>query len=109
MSAWSRSVAVVPYFVVISEQGPTWADSVDMRQQDDWAGHASFMNGLADEGFVVLGGPIDRSTRHSARLIVRADSEGEVRDRLARDPWAQTGVLTTKSVEEWEVLLGGDE
>jgi uncharacterized protein YciI len=99
----------MPYFVVISEQGPTWADSVDMRHQDDWAGHASFMNGITDDGLVVLGGPIRNGNRHTARLIVRADSEAEVRDRLAADPWAQTGILTTKSVEEWEVLLGGDD
>lgn len=99
----------MPFFVVITEQGPTWAPSVDMRQQDEWAGHASFMNALVDEGFVVLGGPIDTGDRHRARLIVKAESESEVRDRLAGDPWAQTGILTTRSVEEWEVLLGGDD
>jgi uncharacterized protein YciI len=99
----------MPYFVVISEQGPAWASSVDMRQQDDWAGHASFMNALADEGFVVLGGPIDGGDRHLARLIIEADTEIEVRNRLAGDPWARTGILTTKSIEEWEVLLGGDD
>jgi hypothetical protein len=29
-----------------------------MEQQSDWPAHASFMDGLVDEGFVVLGGPL---------------------------------------------------
>ncbi|HEX6947761.1 MAG TPA: YciI family protein, partial [Acidimicrobiia bacterium] len=93
------------YFVVISDQGLAWDESIPMRQQADWAGHAVFMNGLTADGFVLLGGPVGDETRHRARLIVRADSEAEVRKRLAADPWARNGLLTIESIEEWEVLL----
>lgn len=96
------------YFIVISEQGPAWDDSRPMRQQEDWTGHAAFMDPLVEEGFVVLGGPIGGGSRHRARLIVRADTEQEVRDRLGEDPWAKRGLLVIESIEEWEVLLGGD-
>jgi hypothetical protein len=79
-----------------------------MREQEDWAGHATFMNALADDGFVVLGGPIGDGIRHRARLVVRSSSENDVRDRLARDPWAVLGLLTIESIEEWEVLLSNE-
>jgi hypothetical protein len=66
------------------------------------------MNALADDGFVVLGGPIGDGTRHRARLIVRSSTEQDVGDRLARDPWAKLGLLAIESIEEWEVLLGNE-
>lgn len=96
------------FFVVVTEQGPAWDDSLPMREQADWAEHATYMNGITDDGFVVLGGPIGNGTRHRARLIVKADSEAGVRSRLAPDPWAESGVLVIESIEEWEVLLGDD-
>lgn len=105
MSLPTGTFLAVAYFVVISDQGPAWLDGVDMRDQQDWAGHARFMNRLTDDGFVILGGPIGDDSRHRARLIVKSDSEQEVRDRLTRDPWSQKGLLTIESIEEWEVLL----
>jgi hypothetical protein len=93
------------YYVVVSEQGPAWVDSLSMREQEDWAGHATYMNSLTDDGFVVLGGPIGDVSRHRARLVVRSGTEQEIRDRLARDPWAELGLLTIESIEEWDVLL----
>lgn len=96
------------YYVAISDQGPAWKVSVSMREQGDWAGHAVFMNALVDDGFVVLGGPIGDGTRHRARLIVESSTEQAVRDRLADDPWAQMGLLTIESIEEWEVLLSNE-
>ena len=91
----------MPFFVVITEQGPTWAPSVDMRQQDEWAGHASFMNALVDEGFVVLGGPIDTGDRHRARLIVKAESQlrgrtaGAILDEILEKTPLDIGELKT--------------
>jgi uncharacterized protein YciI len=96
------------YYVVISAQGPAWIDSLPMRQQEAWAGHATFMNALAEDGFVVLGGPIGEGTRHRARLVVRSSTEQDVRDRLAGDPWAKRGLLAIESIEEWEVLLSNE-
>lgn len=95
----------MPYYVIISDQGPAWVDGLPMREQEDWAGHAAFMNALTDSGFVILGGPIGDGSRHRARLIVRSTSEQEVRDRLARDPWSEKGLLRIESIEEWDVLL----
>jgi uncharacterized protein YciI len=97
------------YFVVIFEQGPAWRPGRSMREQEQWAEHAAFMNALTAEGFVVLGGPIHGGPTHRARLIVRAESEPAMRVRLADDPWMRTGHLKILSVEPWEVLLRKDD
>ena len=61
--------------------------------------------GLNEEGFIVLGGPLDdgRDVLHA----VSAPSTEAVRQRLAEDNWAQNGMLTVKSIEEWTILLDG--
>lgn len=97
----------MPYFIVINEQGPAWDPDRPMRQQDGWDEHGAFMDALAAQGFVVLGGPFREGKTHRARLIVKAVDEQEVRSRLAPDPWLRQGILRTVGLERWEVLLGG--
>ena len=46
------------YFAVRRARGPAWNAARPMREQALWQEHADFMNALATEGFVVLGGPI---------------------------------------------------
>src|SRR5260370_41302535 len=50
--------------------------------------HATFMNALVDDGFVVLGGPLEGT---HVLPIIRSTSAAEIRLRLAPDPWHQTG------------------
>jgi uncharacterized protein YciI len=78
-----------------------------MRQQDGWDEHARFMDGLVEDGFIVLGGPLEgeRETLH----VVDAASEDEVRARFAQDNWARNGMLGVKSVERWTILLAPEE
>lgn len=63
------------------------------------------MDALVDEGFIVLGGPLEggREVLHA----ISASSEEDVRTRLAEDNWAKNGMLTVKSVEPWTLLLDG--
>jgi len=98
---------VTKFYMVVNEAGPTWAGGTPMREQTGWSAHAVFMNALADEGFVVLGGPIGDGSPHRAMLIVAAPSEQEVERRLAEDPWRRDGVLKVTSIERWEILLDG--
>ena len=93
------------FFVVINEQGPGWDPKRVMREQQGWTDHATFMDTLETEQFVVLGGPLKYS-KHRAMLIVNASSEQELRNRLAEDPWMRTGVLRTLEIYPWEILLG---
>jgi hypothetical protein len=74
-----------------------------MREQDGWDDHAAFMDGLAAEGFVVLGGPLGDGSRFMH--LVDAAGEDEIRSRLASDPWERSDRIRTVSVEPWKILL----
>jgi uncharacterized protein YciI len=91
------------YYVVLRRQSPPWDPALNMREQDGWDAHAEFMEALVADGFVVLGGPLDGGPR--VLLICAAEGEQAIRDRLAADPWAESGMLEIQSVEPWEVLL----
>jgi uncharacterized protein YciI len=94
-------------FVVIRTRGPAWQDSRPLESQADWAPHASFMNSLAKEGFVVLGGPLEGTS--DVLLVVRATTPDEVRSRLAEDPWAIKDLLRITRVAPWTLRLGSLE
>jgi uncharacterized protein YciI len=96
---------VAGFFLVRQAKGPEWDHTVGRREQRGWDEHAEFMDGLVDEGFVLLGGPVGEGDGQDALLIVEADDEDEVRSRLAGDPAAET-FLVIKSVEPWQVWLG---
>lgn len=92
-------------YVVRLQRGGPWDWSRDMREQAGWDEHARFMDGLVEDGFILLGGPLEGGgdTLH----IVEADPEDSIRERLAEDPWAQNGMLRPISVERWTILLDG--
>jgi uncharacterized protein YciI len=97
----------VEYFVVRLERGGPWDWSRGMREQDGWDEHAKFMDDLLEEGFIVLGGPLEgeRETMH----VVQAESEEAIRERWATDPWWVNGMLTPKRIERWTILLDSRE
>lgn len=70
----------VTFFVVLRRKGPQWDQSRPMEEQSDWPAHASFMDGLVETGFVVLGGPL--ADEHRVVLVIEADSEDAVRAKL---------------------------
>jgi hypothetical protein len=92
-------------FAVVREHGPAWRRSLALEEQEGWREHAAFMNALADEGVVVLGGPLGDGER--VLLAVAAGSADEVRARLAPDPWSGS-MLVIASIEPWDIRLGGD-
>ena len=94
----------VNYYAVTRTRGENWDSGRPMRQQRQWDEHAAFMDALADEGFVVLGGPLGNGEKVFL-LIIDAQSEQEIAARLADDPWTRVGLLRTASVERWEILL----
>ncbi|HEX9476763.1 MAG TPA: YciI family protein [Candidatus Dormibacteraeota bacterium] len=93
------------FYVVRLERGGPWDWSRDLREQAGWKEHAHFMDGLVDAGFILLGGPLEgeRETLH----IVEAESEAEIYERMAKDPWAANGMLRPVKIERWTVLLDG--
>jgi uncharacterized protein YciI len=95
------------YFAVIRERGANWDDARPMRAQKGWDEHAAFMDALAEDGFVVLAGPLgDGTTLHRALLVCDADSEDAIRARLVDDPWTPTDMLRIASIDPWEIVIG---
>jgi uncharacterized protein YciI len=99
----------MPTFAVRTVHRSGWDPQRPMREQDAWEDHAAFMNGLAADGFVVLGGPLGPGGQHNgghgALLIIQAPDEQEVRTRLNADPWAARDILVIESVDPWAILL----
>ena len=95
---------VADYFLVKVAYGPAWDHTRRRRDQDGWDEHAAFMDALADEGIVVLGGPVGEGNGDDVLLVVDVESEDAIRTRLADDPWADD-MLTIASVEPWSVWL----
>ncbi len=75
-----------------------------MEGQEDWEAHASFMNALEKEGFVVLGGPLEGTG--DVLLVVRARTSDEVINRLSPDPWTGRALLRVSRVALWTLRLG---
>ena len=92
------------FLVMIHRSGPQWDRSRPLEEQSDWPAHASFMNGLVDAGFIILGGPL--SDEHRVAHVVEAESEDEIRNTLARDPWSGTH-LVVDTVDPWTIRLDG--
>ena len=92
------------FLVVLHRSGPKWNASRPLEEQSDWAAHAAFMDGLVDEGFIVLGGPLADEVR--VVHAVEAESEEAVRATLGRDPWSETH-LRIDTIEPWTIRLDG--
>jgi len=82
-----------------------WDPARPIRAQDGWTEHAAFMDGLVEDGFIIVGGPLGNGER--TLHVVAAADEHEVRQRLAADPWAVAGLLRVGSIEPWALWLDG--
>jgi uncharacterized protein YciI len=93
------------YFALTTVHGPNWNSSRGIREQEAWDEHAAFMDGLVEEGFVLLGGPIGDG--EEVQLVVEAAGESAIRERMSEDPWASMGLLRVGDVREWKLWLDG--
>jgi uncharacterized protein YciI len=90
-----------PLYLVAYGPGAGWDQTRSRREQDGWDAHAEFMDRLAGERVVAVGGPLDE---RRALLAMQHDDEQILRTLLARDPWVG-GVLTVERVEPWSLWL----
>ena len=93
------------YFLVTELPGPTWDRTRPRREQDGWDHHAAFIDSLAEQGAIVVGGPLGDPDFGPALLVFAAESEDKVRKRLADDPWRDT-ILTVESIQRWSIWIG---
>src|SRR5437868_5248739 len=91
-------------FAVIRSRGPAWQNGRPLEQQEKWTEHAAFMDALVDDGFVLLGAPLEGTS--DVLLIIRAESPEEIEARLAADVWAKRKLLLPKQIIPWTLRLG---
>jgi hypothetical protein len=60
----------VAFLVTLHRSGPLWKSSRPLDEQSGWQAHATFMEALVADGFVVLGGPL--ADEHRVVLAVEA-------------------------------------
>ena len=92
-------------YAVRNRRGGPWDWTKDLRAQVGWDEHARFMDSLVETGFIILGGPLEGD--RDVLLIIEAESEEAIRERLSHDPWTPNGMLVTVGIERWTVLLDG--
>ena len=92
------------FLVVLRRAGPEWDPSKPMEEQAGWDDHAAFMDQLVDDGFLVLGGPLEDGVRTAHAF--EAESADAIREMFARDPWSESHLLVD-SIDEWTIRLDG--
>ena len=92
------------FLVILTRSGPEWDASKALEEQSGWPAHAAFMDGLVEQGFLVLGGPL--ADEHRTAHAIEAESPEAIRATLARDPWSETH-LEIDSIDPWTIRLDG--
>src|SRR5215468_7109061 len=90
-------------FLAISTAGPNRDFSKGTREQLFWNEHAKFIDHLVDAGFILMGGPL--VDEGGSLLILNAEDENEVLEKLKDDPWTEHGILKLESVKHWEIFV----
>lgn len=67
------------------------------------ADHLEYLHGLADQGTVVLAGPVGDGS--GAMVVYRAQDEAEVQRLVAEDPYTREGVAADHRVRPWNVVV----
>jgi len=91
-------------YAVRNNHPAAWDRSRGIREQVGWHEHATFMDALVDDGFILFGGPVGDG--ESALLAIEAADEQAIRDRFASDPWMVGGLLEIGTIEPWSIWLG---
>jgi hypothetical protein len=93
------------FHVVLRQAGPEFDPALPLEQQSGWQEHAAFMDSLVENGHLVLGGTLPNGrTAHA----MEAESEEELREIWARDPWYGSH-LVLEELEPWTIRLDGRE
>jgi hypothetical protein len=101
---WKRVVLMKKTFVAIVKRTEAWDHSLPAHEQAGFAQHAAFMAGLEKEGFIAMAGLLQPSS--DVLFVFLAESEDEVRRRLALDPWQQDGHASLVRLEEAQFRIG---
>ncbi|HKF42206.1 MAG TPA: YciI family protein [Thermoanaerobaculia bacterium] len=90
-------------FLVYRKPGPAWVAGLPTREQPLWNEHAAFMDGIFEEGRIVLAGPYGKDGR--ALVVMDVRDEAHASSLFDEDPWVKAGILLTEEVVPWTIFL----
>ena len=91
-------------FVGIVERTAKWDKGKEAHEHEGFADHAAYMDGLTAAGFIAMAGLMLASSE--VLFVFLADSEEEVRAKMAQDPWQKSGLARLVRLEEAMFRIG---
>jgi len=68
--------------------------------------HIDYLKTLVEQCRLLASGPVRGAPLRAGFLVMRADNRGEVQSMIDDDPFAQKGVISALTIEEWDPLFG---
>ncbi|MBO9604232.1 MAG: hypothetical protein J7496_17170 [Novosphingobium sp.] len=94
-------------FAAIVKRTEAWDHSKEAHEQEGFEHHAAFVARLDADNFIAMAGLMQPS--EDVLFVFFADSEEEVRARMAEDPWQQDGHAKLVRVEEVTFRIGAPQ
>jgi hypothetical protein len=91
-------------FAAFVHRAGAWIPDRTPQEQAGFPDHAKFVGELEASGFIAQAGMMKPS--NDVLFIFRADSEEEVRRRMAEDPWQKDGHARLGRVEDVQFRIG---
>jgi uncharacterized protein len=85
----------------------TYSEDTDALDEHRPA-HRAFLSGLAEDGVVLVSGPMARQADGpaAALLLLSGDSEEAVLELLREDPFQQLGLVLQVGIHRWDPVIG---
>ena len=68
--------------------------------------HVLYLKGLIKQGKLIASGPLKGTPLRAGFLVFQADSEEEVKQLVAADPFSRENLIVALRIEEWDPLFG---
>lgn len=68
--------------------------------------HVQYLQSLIADGRLLASGPLKGTPLRAGFLIMKADSEAEVRAMVDDDPFTREGLIHSLTIEAWDPLFG---
>ena len=65
--------------------------------------HMALVEGLQEEGKIVIAGPLSDPPTHSL-IAFDVEDQAEVEEFVAADPYVAEGIVTSYTIEPWSVV-----
>ncbi|MEV5666696.1 YciI family protein [Streptomyces flaveolus] len=85
----------------------TYADDSAAARDEHRPEHKNFLKRLFDAGRLRVSGPLGADGAPGALLVFEAGSAGELTALLDQDPFHREGLITERSIRDWQIVFGG--